>query len=297
MRNSPGTLGFWCWILCAWWPSTLPTARCATSPRTSHASCDSRRTILRTIGLISVTLATMVLTATDVRGGRVGAKSCLIRHVGWKKLPSGVSREASARLLRALKSGGQGRVQCDSHGTFDTRGTVRTRRSRSIKRAQGPAADRAAGQQGIHRTTQAQKSTRGICPHSDWEESSRQQLDCMERGQLSLPKSQIRAYLWCNPPRIGWATKGGHRRALWHQLVTARFGDQDGRVGGVFLDLLPQPVDVRLKCVSGDLGIVAPDFLQQGLTRYRTLGGTIEISQDPGVLSENPIRLGSRIVG
>src|SRR2546427_10299644 len=80
----------------------------------------------------------------------------------------------------------------------------------------------------------------------------------------------------------------GMGRALWHQLVTARFGDQDGRVGGVFLDLLPQPVDVRLKCVSGDLGIVAPDFLQQGLTRYRTLAGTIEISQDPGLLVREP---------
>src|SRR5260221_10474238 len=77
-------------------------------------------------------------------------------------------------------------------------------------------------------------------------------------------------------------------RALWHQLVTARFGDQDGRAGGVFLDLLPQPVDVRLKCVSGDLGIVAPDFLQQGLTRYRTLAGAIEISQDPGLLVREP---------
>src|SRR2546426_10688032 len=77
-------------------------------------------------------------------------------------------------------------------------------------------------------------------------------------------------------------------RALWHELVTARFGDQDGRAGGVFLDLLPQPVDVRLEGVSGDLGIVAPDFLQQGLTRYRTLASTIEISQDPGLLVREP---------
>jgi hypothetical protein len=77
----------------------------------------------------------------------------------------------------ALKSGGLGRVQCDSHGTFDTRGTVRARGSRSIKPAQGPAADRAAGQQGVCRTTHAQQSTRGICPHSHWEESSRQQVD------------------------------------------------------------------------------------------------------------------------
>jgi hypothetical protein len=49
--------------------------------------------------------------------------------------------------------------------------------SRSIKPAQGPAADRAAGQQGIRRTTHAQRSTKGICPHSHWEESSRQQVD------------------------------------------------------------------------------------------------------------------------
>jgi hypothetical protein len=93
------------------------------------------------------------------------------------KIPSGVSREASVRLLRSLKSGDQGHVQCDSHGTFDTRGTVRTRRSRSIKRTQGPAADRAASQQGVRRTTHAQQSTRGICPHSHREESSRQQVD------------------------------------------------------------------------------------------------------------------------
>src|SRR5262249_14840615 len=83
----------------------------------------------------------------------------------------------SVRLLRALKSGHQGRVQCDSHGTFDTRRTVRTRRSRSIKRTQGPAADRAASQQGVCRTTHAQQSTRGICPYSHREESSRQQVD------------------------------------------------------------------------------------------------------------------------
>ena len=87
------------------------------------------------------------------------------------------SAEKRVRLFRALESGDQGRVQCDSHGTFDTRGTVRTRRSRSIKRIQGPAADRAASQQGLRRTTNAQQSTRGICPHSHREESSRQQVD------------------------------------------------------------------------------------------------------------------------
>src|SRR5205809_388846 len=60
--------------------------------------------------------------------------------------------------------------------------------------------------------------------------------------------------------------------ALWHQRVTARLGDQDGRAGGVFLDLLPQPVDVRLERVSGEPGIVAPDFLQQCLSRYQDVG-------------------------
>jgi hypothetical protein len=121
---------------------------------------------------------TNVAQAIVATGGALAsAPLCLIRHVGWNKIPSGVSREASVRLLRALKSGDQGRVQCDSHGTFDTRGTVRTRRSRSIKRTQGPAADRAASQQGVRRTTHAQQSTRGICPHSHREESSRQQVD------------------------------------------------------------------------------------------------------------------------
>jgi hypothetical protein len=91
------------------------------------------------------------------RSALASALLCLIRHVGWNKIPSGVSREASVRLLRSLKSGDQGHVQCDSHGTFDTRGTVRTRRSRSIKRTQGPAADRAASQQGVRRTTHAQQ--------------------------------------------------------------------------------------------------------------------------------------------
>src|SRR5206468_3510281 len=95
-----------------------------------------------------------------------------------RRTGSGREAEKRARPTSSTRSrGGQGRVQCDSYGTFDTRGTVRTRRSRSIKPAQRPAADRAAGQQGIRRTTHAQQSTRGICPHSHWEESSRQQVD------------------------------------------------------------------------------------------------------------------------
>jgi hypothetical protein len=34
---------------------------------------------------------------------------------------------------------------------------------------------------------------------------------------------------------------------------------------------LPQPVDMRLKRVSGDAGIVAPDFLQQHFATGRWL--------------------------
>src|SRR5262249_12877844 len=40
------------------------------------------------------------------------------------------------------------RHHISTEGMPDTRRTVRTRRSRSIKRTQGPAADRAASQQG-----------------------------------------------------------------------------------------------------------------------------------------------------
>src|SRR5262249_36260535 len=110
-----------------------------------------------------------------LRGLAISAPLCLIRHVGWNKIPSGVSREASVRLLRALKSGDQGRVQCYSHGTFDTRGTVRTRRSWSSALIHGPPALRAASQQGARRTTHAKQSTRAKCHQTHREESSRQQ--------------------------------------------------------------------------------------------------------------------------
>jgi len=119
-----------------------------------------------------------------------------------------LAEKRACGYFERLKSGDQGRVQCDSHGTFDTLGTVRTRRSRSITRTQGPAADRAASQQGVRRTTHAQRSTRGICPHSHRKESSRQQVDkdrrtAEQRDELapsyvepcltrSLPRSRLR---------------------------------------------------------------------------------------------------------
>src|SRR5262245_50203827 len=71
---------------------------------------------------------------------------------------------------------------------------------------------------------------------------------------------------------------------LRHQLVAARVGHQDGRVGGVPLDLLAQPVDVGFERMGGDARVVAPDLLQQCLARHRALAGAVEIAQDRGLL-------------
>jgi hypothetical protein len=52
---------------------------------------------------------------------------------------------------------------------------------------------------------------------SDWiNPETKQQVAPIEcimtiRQTLSLPKSQIRAYRWCSPPRIGWATMSPNR--------------------------------------------------------------------------------------
>src|SRR5262249_2501387 len=72
------------------------------------------------------------------------------------------------------------------------------------------------------------------------------------------------------------------------QLVSACFGHQNGRIGGVPLDLLAQAVDVRFERVGGDARIVAPHFLQQDLARDRTLAGAIEVAQDRGLLFGEP---------
>ena len=75
---------------------------------------------------------------------------------------------------------------------------------------------------------------------------------------------------------------------LRHQLVAAGIGDQDRRIGGVPLDLLPQPVDVGLERMRGDAGVVAPDLLEQRLARHRPLAGAIEVAQDRGLLLGQP---------
>src|SRR5215831_12655577 len=74
------------------------------------------------------------------------------------------------------------------------------------------------------------------------------------------------------------------RSASRHQFVAAGFRYQDFGGGRVLFDLLPQPGDVRLPCVRGDAGIVAPYFLEQGLARNRPLPNAVKIAQDRGFL-------------
>jgi hypothetical protein len=89
-------------------------------------------------------------------------------------------------------------------------------------------------------------------------------FECVLKGRHGRKKAGVVDHIGCEwfVKRVIVASGRGEAVALWHQRVTARFGDQDGRAGGVFLDLLPQPVDVRLERVSGEPGIVAPDLLQ-----------------------------------
>ena len=65
------------------------------------------------------------------------------------------------------------------------------------------------------------------------------------------------------PTQLGIPDSTPPESALGHQFVAACLGDQDGGSGGVLLELLPQPINVRLERVSGDTGIVTPDLLQQ----------------------------------
>src|SRR5262249_1164250 len=50
------------------------------------------------------------------------------------------------------------------------------------------------------------------------------------------------------------------RNVSRHQLVATGLRHQDLGIGGVFLDLLAQPVDMGFQGVGGDPGIVAPDL-------------------------------------
>ena len=60
--------------------------------------------------------------------------------------------------------------------------------------------------------------------------------------------------------------------------------DQQPRIGRIGLDLLAQPVDVRLQRVRGDPGVIAPDLMQQHVAGDHALAGAIEIFEDRGFL-------------
>src|SRR5262245_16366598 len=95
-------------------------------------------------------------------------------------------------------------------------------------------------------------------------------LVALARGASLLAENARRPELDQNPSR--------------HQLVAPGLGDQNGRIGGIALDLLAQSVDVGFERVRRHPGIVAPHFLQQDLARDRALPGAIEIAQDRGFL-------------
>src|SRR5262245_30215837 len=88
----------------------------------------------------------------------------------------------------------------------------------------------------------------------------------MRTDDYQCRKTRSLSHNWESPIQL-------RRKALGHQFVAACLGDQDGGSGGVLLELLPQPINVRLERVSGDTGIVTPDLLQQRLARYRALTG------------------------
>src|SRR5215216_5213301 len=71
---------------------------------------------------------------------------------------------------------------------------------------------------------------------------------------------------------------------LGQQLVAARLRHQDARVGGVRLDLLAQAVDVGLKRVGGDVGVVAPHLGEEHVAADDLLAGPIKEAQDRGLL-------------
>src|SRR5215469_4405108 len=76
-------------------------------------------------------------------------------------------------------------------------------------------------------------------------------------------------------------------KGLCHQAVAAALGDENLCRTGVVLDLLPQPVDVRLQRVRGDRRIVAPNFVQQRLPCDGP-AGAVEMLQDVRFLLSKP---------
>src|SRR3954447_12782130 len=75
------------------------------------------------------------------------------------------------------------------------------------------------------------------------------------------------------------------------ELVAARLGHQDARVGGVRLDLLAQAIDVGFERVRRDVGVVAPHLGEQHAAADYLLPGPVEEAQDRGLfLSQLQLR-------
>src|SRR5262245_58082944 len=73
-----------------------------------------------------------------------------------------------------------------------------------------------------------------------------------------------------------------------NELVAAGFRDEQLGARWVLLDLLTQPVDVRLQRVRSDACVIAPDLVQQRLARDDLVTGAVEIFQDRGLFLREP---------
>src|SRR3954468_8167415 len=91
------------------------------------------------------------------------------------------------------------------------------------------------------------------------------------------------------------------------QLVAARIGYQEERVGGVRLHLLAQTIDGGLERVRRDVGVVAPHLGEQHVAADDLLPGPVEKAQDRGLflgelelralLADEELRARSECVG
>ena len=100
-------------------------------------------------------------------------------------------------------------------------------------------------------------------------------------GGLTAVLHRMRQTLELPLPLAFLPTSAGRRRIprTAQERAGSRPSVRELRLGGIFLDLLSQTVDVGLERVGGDSGIVAPD-LSQRVSPNRLLSRTIEIAQD-----------------
>ena len=87
--------------------------------------------------------------------------------------------------------------------------------------------------------------------------------------------------------RPGGCPGQSNREGFWagagNQPVAARVCHQKPGVAGIWLDLLPQTVDMGFQRVGGDAGVIAPDLVQQHVAGDDTVLRAIEELQDIGL--------------